>query len=341
MPWSRTLGRLTFGVAAAALCACATGERLAKAPERYIDLRFPVVSRASAQFPHVVDAEGALWYIDGDRIVRAASPGRDRVTRDPDARAGTLFWYDGAVFVLNGDGTRLERLSDASRDPVTVPSAYAPAEGVIADARHEWLVLPQSRSSELAVIDKWKWYGERIPAAIDPLEASLAGGAHGKKYLVVADAHRPIVAIKNRWNGRSVVVRTPDNGCFAGSRGAWDVPVDVRGRDGYRVWASAGEHVASIDLLTKKTLRVWDLDGCALHILRAGGDSAIVMTAQKRGTGFSSALVRVDRDGVHALDEYGHLDGLAGGASLDRYDRLWWYDAKQHAFVCRTPLDSG
>ena len=30
--------------------------------------------------------------------------------------------------------------------------------------------------------------------------------------------------------------------------------------------------------------------------------------------------------------------GIAGGALIDRYDRLWWYDARAHAFVCRTPL---
>jgi hypothetical protein len=116
------------------------------------------------------------------------------------------------------------------------------------------------------------------------------------------------------------------------------VPVDVRGRDGYRTWATDGQRVVSIDLLTKRILRTWDVDGCAMRILSADGNRAIVLLGSRGSGGFTSSVVRVDRQGVHALDEYGRLDGLAGGAVMDRYNRLWWFDPKAHSFVCRTPL---
>jgi hypothetical protein len=146
-----------------------------------------------------------------------------------------------------------------------------------------------------------------------------------------------VIAVKNRWNSRSVIVRLPDNGCFSNTNG-WKVPVDVRGRDQTKTWATSGNRVLSIDLPSKRILRTWDLDGCAMRILRADGDEVTVLVGSRGSNAFTSKVVRVDHGGVHAQDQYGTLDGLAGGAMIDRYDRLWWYDAKAHAFVCRTPL---
>lgn len=338
MPWGRALVCIASIGAIAALCGCATVERFVK-PNHYIDLQFPVGTSGSQQYPHVVDNGGALWYVDGDRIVRAAAPSLRQTVRDEDAKAGRLFWYDGAVYVLAGDGSRLTRFgSKLQADPSEVPSHYAPSEGVVADARHRWLVFAQERRHELAVVDEWKWYDESVNDAIDPFAAALAGGPKGKKYLVVADATKPIVAVKNRHNGRSVVIDLPDNACFSIYQHTWRVPVDVRGRDDYRTWATAGGHALSIDLSNKHILRVWELDGCAMRILGAGPDAATILLGTRHRDGYVTSVIRVDREGVHPLAQYGTVDGLAGGAWIDRYDRLWWFDAKTHAFVCRTPL---
>lgn len=324
---------------AGSLAACTEVERLANGPSRYIDLRYPVGKSDRQQYPHTVDADGALWYIDGDRVVRTTAPSHRDVVLDPDVKSGTLFWYDRAVYAVDGSGAMLSRIGSRLHVEATdVPSTYAPIEGAIADSRHRWVVLAQTKPHELAILDVWKWYAERIPASIDPYASTLAGGPQGKRYLVVADSRKPEVAIKNRLNGRSVIVRVPDNACFSAFNGSWKVPVDVRGRDGYRTWATAGDHVVSIDLKTKKTLRTWDLDGCAMRILRADGNEATILLGSRGGDGFASKLVRVDQQGVHPLDQYGTLDGLAGGAIIDRYNRLWWYDPKDRAFVCRTPL---
>ncbi|HZZ00635.1 MAG TPA: hypothetical protein VFE36_13790 [Candidatus Baltobacteraceae bacterium] len=335
----RWLRLLACAALAGLLSGCTAIERLANGPSRYIDLHYPVGKSDRQQYPHTVDATGALWYIDGDSIVRTSTPSRREILRDPDVKAGTLFWYDRAVYAVDGSGTALSRIGDrlrvAARD---VPSTFAPVAGAIADARHRWVVLAQTKPHELAVLDVWKWYSERIPPSIDPYASTLAGGPHGKKYLVVADARRPSIAIKNRRNDRSVVVKLPDNTCFASSSRAWSVPVDVRGRDDYRTWATAGKHVISIDLASKRILRTWDLDGCAMRILRADGDEVTVLLGSRVSNGYASTIVRVDHDGIHQLDQYGTLDGLAGGAMIDRYDRLWWYDPKARAFVCRTPL---
>lgn len=336
MPWVRMLACAAL---AGSLAACTQVERLTNAPGRYIDLHYPVGSSARQQYPHTVDATGALWYIDGDTLVRTSAPSRRDVKHDPSVKSGTLFWYDRAVYAVDGSGTTLSRIGNRFHvEPVDVPDKYAPVEGAIADSRHRWVVLAQTKPHELAVLDAWKWYDERVPAAIDPYASTLAGGPHGKKYLVVADARKPSIAIKNRWNGRSVVVQLPGNACFSNTSGAWHVAVDVRGRDGTKTWATSGNHVASIDLPSKRILRTWDVDGCAMRILRADRDEATVLLANRSGNGFTSTIVRVDHGGVHSLDQYGTLDGLAGGALIDRYDRLWWYDAKAHAFVCRTPL---
>lgn len=336
MPWLRLLACAAL---AWSLAGCTAVERLTNGPSRYIDLHYPVGKSDRQQYPHTVDADGVLWYIDGDSVVRTSTPSRREILRDPEVKSGTLFWYDRAVYAVDGSGTSLSRIGDrlrvAARD---VPSTFAPVAGAIADARHRWVVLAQTKPHKLAVLDVWKWYSERIPDSIDPYASTLAGGPHGKKYLIVADSRKPIVAIKNRWNGRSVVVKLADNACFTGSNGTWRVPVDVRGRDDSRTWATVGKHVVSIDLRSKRVLRTWDLDGCAMRILRADGDEVTVLLGSRASDGFASTIVRIDRDGIHALDQYGTLDGLAGDAMIDRYDRLWWYDSKSRAFVCRTPL---
>jgi hypothetical protein len=331
-----TVRLLACTVLAGLLAACTALEHLANRPSHYIDLRYPVGKSSQQQYPHTVDAAGALWYIDGDRLVRSTAPSRRDVVHDPDVKSGTLFWYDRSVYAVDGSGTTLARIGNELRvEPTDVPRKYAPVEGAIADSRNRWVVLSQTKPHELAVLDVWKWYGERIPGEIDPYASTLAGGPHGKRYLVVADAHKPVVAIKNRANGRSVIVRIPDNKCFSGE---WPEPVDVRGRDSTKTWATTGSHVISIDLRDKRIIRTWDVDGCAMRILRADADETTVLLGSHDGDSFSSTIVRVDQQGVHSLDQYGKVDGLAGGALIDRYDRLWWYDPKAHAFVCRTPL---
>ncbi|MBV8489820.1 MAG: hypothetical protein JO199_04745 [Candidatus Eremiobacteraeota bacterium] len=154
----------------------------------------------------------------------------------------------------------------------------------------------------------------------------------------MGDRRQALVAIENRWNHGYAFVHPPDNGCFAGSAQRLQAPVDVRGRDESRAWISSGTHVVSIELATKKTLRTWDLDGCAMQIVAADSDAVTVAIASVSGDGYVMSLERVDRAGVHTLDRYGHIDGLNSGAELDRFGRLWWLDSKAGAFVCRTPV---
>jgi hypothetical protein len=317
------------------LAACSIAQRMLQPKAHYIDLRFDVGAHAP-QYPHAVDAAGGLWYLDGDEVVHASSPVRRSAQRLAGARAGAIFSYAGGVYVLNGSGTSLTRV-DRKGFAIAVPARYAPVAGAVADPRHGWVIFARS-SRDLALIDGWRWYGERVPKGISPFASTLAAGPHGKKYLVVGDQRLPEIAIKNRRSGRAVVVGVPENACFAKNAASWMVPVDVRGRDSYRAWATAGEHVVSIDVTTKQVLRVWDLDGCAMHVLAGNENRAIVMLATQDGERFVSSLVQVDRDGVHPLRQYGTVDGIAAGPLFDAYDRFWWFDAKGDAFICRTPL---
>lgn len=320
---------------------CTLYNRVVAPRPHYIDLVFRIAKTgAPTTYPHTVDASGTLWYIDGSRVVAQRGPGQRRVIADADARSGNIFWYDRAVYVLNGDGRTLTKMDDRLHpDPVVVPSAYAPVEGIVADARHRGIVAAQSSAHELAVIDGWKWYGERLPSKIAAFSATLAGGPHGKKYLVVGDQRAPLVAVKNRWTGQSRLVRVPENTCFSKTEASLRIPVDVRGRDYYRTWVTSGEHVVSIDLRSKRILRVWDVDGCAMQIVSAGRNAALVMlSAPSEQKGYVSSLVRVDREGVHALPQYGRIESLGPGGMMDRYARLWWFDTGKNAFICRTPL---
>jgi hypothetical protein len=300
-------------------------------------MQFDVAGKAQ-QYPHAVDAAGALWYVDGDDVIRQSSPARRDITRFPRARSGAIFSYQGGVYVLGSNGASLTRV-DRKGATVTVPSRFAPLEGAIADSLHRWVIFARSSPNELAAIDVWRWYAESVPHGVTPFAAALAGGPHGKKYLVVGDQQLPEIAVKDRSNGRALLVQLPENLCFSKDGSPWMVPVDVRGRDGDRTWVSSGEHVASIDLTTKRILRVWDLDGCAMHILVADGNRVIALVATRNGDDFVSSLVQVDRAGIHTLPQYGRIDGIAAGTLVDRYDRLWWFDSKSHAFVCRTPLE--
>jgi hypothetical protein len=323
---------------AAILAVCVPLAGCTSGAPRYTDVRFPV-SGARRHYPHAVDGAGNLWYLAGDRVVRATSPAHRTSARDPSVRDGSLFAYAGAVYAVDGDGTALTRFGDRlHRNPVAVPRRYVPVEGGVADARHRWVVLAQSSPHRLAVIDVWKWYDERLPSAIAPFSASLAGGPHGKKYLVAGDQRRPLLVVKDRWTQRSVVVHLPSNACFGSGAGAWKVPVDVRGRDATRAWATSGSRALSVDLNDHRILRVWHLGGCAMHVLRAGAGFATILIAQRRDGRYVSSLVRVDRAGVEPLRQYGQIEGLAGGAMLDRNGRLWWFDSASNAFVRRTPV---
>ena len=125
-----------------------------------------------------------------------------------------------------------------------------------------------------------------------------------------------------------------DNACAPD----WRVPVDVRGRGEDRVWVTTGRHVVSIDLASKRPLRVWDLDVCALRIVMADRNEATIVAASREDSGYSSRFLRIDKQGVHELPEYGRIAGLVADVVADRYGRLWWYDRASGAFVCRTPL---
>jgi len=150
-----------------------------------------------------------------------------------------------------------------------------------------------------------------------------------------------LVAVIDRRYAEIGFMRSPPNGCFAGTRSALQVPVLVHARDGGRAWVAAGEHVATIDLAKRRTLRTWDLDACAMQIVAGDARSAILMVSRPDGSGrYSTSAIRVDLAGVHALPQYGRIAGLDPDTLLDGYDRLWWYDTSAHAFVCRTPLNS-
>ena len=308
---------------------------------RFVDVHYPMPSASPAiALPHAVDGTGALWYIHGQDVVREPEPGRRQVATVSGAASGNLFWYDNSLFVLTGDGKNFVRVGkDLGGTPVPVPSAFVPAAGVIADARHRALIVAQSSPSHLGVVDVWKWYDETLPEGIAPFAASLAGGPHGKRFLVVGDQRGAFVLVKNRWNAKYAFVQLPENTCFAASASPVHVPVDVRGRDGDRTWVATGEHVLTIELSTKKILRVWDTGGCATRIVDADADSATVLvSAPSDKGGFTSSVVRVDREGVHPQTQYGQIDGLGPAATIDRFGRLWWFDTATNAFVCRTPL---
>lgn len=323
--------------AVAALLGCSVTQRLLHPPARYIDLRFDTKG-SSQHYPYAIDQSGALWYIEGGEVIRQTSPARRETVPDPGAVSGAIFAYDRSVYVLDGDGAMLTRFDGQQQTQIAIPARFVPAEGAIADARHRWVVFAQSVPHQVAMIDAWRWYAERLPEGIAAFSSTLAGGPHGKKYLVIADEHLAEIAIKNRWNGRSVLVSLPPNSCFLEGETSWEVPVEVRGRDGYRAWASSGQHVVSVDLTTKRIARVWDLGGCAMRLVDAGADRAIAVVAAREKDRLVASLVQVDRAGVHPLGQYGQIDGIPVGALLDSYDRLWWYDPKLRAFICRTPL---
>jgi hypothetical protein len=329
------------GTLVAAIAIATAGCARPPARERYIDIRFPVATRTTGSaLPRTVDDSGALWYVNGDEIVREQSPGRRRVLVRPSVRFGKIFWYDRAVYVLDGDGKRFARIDSAMHARVVpIPPQYAPVDGVAADWQHRAIVALGNSFKKIAVVDAWRWYRERAPIGIEPFAATTAGGPHGKAYLVVGDRSKPLVAIARRPGGRSELVRLPGNRCFAGGGAPpMNERVDVRGRDERRVWASSGEHVSSVDLPGRHVLRTWDIDGCAMQIVAAGPDGATVMVSSASNDRYRSALVRVDPAGVHALAQYGYIDGLAPAVLLDRFERLWWYDVRGKAFVCRTPL---
>jgi hypothetical protein len=326
---------VTLLCALAVLTACSVTQRLLQPKASYIDLRFGVGGHAQ-QYSHTVDVAGGLWYLDGGEVIHQSSPARRYTVPLGAARSGAIFSYQGGVYVLNGNGTSLTRV-DQKDVTVDVPARYTPVEGAVADSRHRWVIFARS-ARDLALVDVWRWYGERVPDGISPFASTLAAGPHGKKYLLVGDQRLPEIAIENRWTKRAVLMNVPENLCFSRNGSSWMVPVDVRGRDSYRAWISAGEHVASIDLASKRIMRVWDLDGCAMHILAADQKRAIVMVVEQSGARFASSLEQVDQEGVHPLRQYGKVDGIAAGPLLDGYDRFWWFDAKSKAFICRTPL---
>lgn len=323
------------------LAGCQNAQRGGEqAAARFVDIVYPV-GKASAvrAFPHAVDGSGALWYIDGDDVIRQTDPHDRDVVHLPAAHSGNLFWYDNAIFVVPGDGSGLIRI-DRNRQTsnVDVPSQFIPIVGAYADPKRRAIVIAQSAPTQMAVVDVWKWYGESLPAGISPLSAALAGGPHGKRYLVVADRRQALVMVKNRLNGNVYFVHPPENECFAAAAAPLNVPVDVLGRDNFRAWVGSGQHVASIDLRTQKILRVWDLNGCAMQLVTGDGDQTTVAVSAASGSNFVTSLVRVDRGGVHEQTQYGTIDELSPGFIVDRYGRLWWFDAKRGAFICRTPV---
>jgi len=305
--------------------------------QQFVDLRFTAGS-SQRGYAYAVDRAGALWYLDGRNAVRQTSPVRREAIGVSGAQSGTIFSYDGAIYVLAGDGATLTRLDGLHVRTAYIPSPYVPAEGAVADARHRWIVFAQAQPGRLAVVDVWRWYAHRLPSGIAPFASALAGGPHAKKYLIVGDERRPLVAIENRWTNRALLMSVADNTCFSSDGSPWQVPVDVRGRDSESAWVSSGTHVASIDLSTKRSLRVWNLEGCAMRLLGADADRALVLVAALQGGDFTSFVVRVDRNGARRLASYGEIAGIPAGAILDGYDRLWWYDPKAHSFYCRTPL---
>jgi hypothetical protein len=333
---TRSLAAL-FALPLAAGCTSALNQL---APKPYFDVRFPVAKvSASASYPRTVDPSGVLWYIDDDEIVRQWQPKRFEVIRDRRVRSGTIFWYAGAVYVLDGDGMHFTRVFRRRHTvAVRIPPKVTPLVGAVADDTHRYIIAARATPHALAVADVWRWYSERLPAGVDPFAAALGGGPHGKKFLVVGDQLGSSLVLKDRQSGRVAYVQLPSNACFSDSAATLRVPVDVRGRDRYRVWATSGNHAVSIDLRTNRILRLWDLPGCAMRILGAGPRSVVILVASSSGDGYSSSVARVDMHGVHRLPQYGEIHGLRSGAILDRFQRLWWFDRASNAFICRTPV---
>ncbi len=333
---TRSLAAL-FALPLAAGCTSALNQLGLKS---YFDVRFPVAKvTASASYPRTVDPSGVLWYIADDEIIRQWQPKRFEAIRDKRVRSGTIFWYSGAVYVLNGDGMHFTRVGRRRQTvEVRIPRALTPLVGAVADDTHRYVVAARATPHALAVADIWRWYSERLPAGVDPFAAALAGGPHGKKYLVVGDQLSPSILLKDRHSGHVAYVQLPSNTCFSDTASALRVPVDVRGRDAYRVWATSGNHAVSIDLHSNRILRLWDLPGCAMRILSAGPHAAVVLIGATRSDGYSSSVARIDVHGVHTLAQYGEIHGLRSGAILDRFQRLWWFDRASNAFICRTPV---
>lgn len=309
--------------------------------QHYVDITYPVARRAGSPlaYPHAVDVSGALWYLDGKRLVRATQPQRQRSMRDPALRGGIVFWYDGAVNVLHSGGRRITRIGARFHESDRmVPADIAPLEGVIADAAHRSMVAAVPARHEIAVADGWRWFAIRLPTGIRAGSGVLAGGPHRKRFLVAGDVSRPLVAILNRANGSVGLLDLPDNMCFASTVVPLREPVGVKGRDSDRVWVTSGSHVLSIEMPTRTILRQWTVPGCATQIVMAAPEAAWVMTAAATGDGYRSSVVRVDPQGVTEIPGYGTIDALAPPASIDGFGRLWWFDATAHAFIARTPL---
>lgn len=326
-----------FALPLAAGCTSALNQLGAKP---YFDVSFPVAKiAASGSYPRTVDPSGVLWYIADDEIIRQWQPKRFEAIRDRNVRSGTIFWYSGAVFVLDGDGMHLTRVNRRRQTvQVRIPRALTPLVGVDANDAHRYMIAARATPHTLAVADVWRWYSERLPAGVDPFAAALAGGPHGKKYLVVGDQISSSIIVKDRHTGHVAYVQLPGNTCFSDSAAALRVPVDVRGRDGQRVWATSGDHAVSIDLHSNRILRLWNLPGCAMRILSAGPRGAVILIGASGTDGYASSVARIDIKGVHGLAQYGSVPGLRSGAILDRFQRLWWFDRASNAFICRTPV---
>src|SRR5579862_3615363 len=194
-------------LAATALAGCNVAERLVR-PDRYIDLQFPVARSSAQHYPHAVDSRGALWYVDRDTLVRTSAPSLKQAMHAPGIAGGTPFWYDGAIFVVAGDGRSLMRFgNNAQTDPQDIPQQYGPVQGVVADATHRWVAFVTATPHQLAVLDVWKWYQDTLPDGIDPFALTLAGGPHGKKYLVAGDVRAASIAVENRWTHKALLAK--------------------------------------------------------------------------------------------------------------------------------------
>jgi hypothetical protein len=323
------------------LAACATGGNHATVTKgQYVDVRFPIAKvDGQTTYPHVVDPMGTLWYLDGARVVRQPRPTSFHVLHDANAQSGVIFWYAGFVYVLDGDGKRFTRVGNRLRTrSVRIPAAETPVDGITADALHHDFIAAQTSPHAVAVVDGWRWYEEHLPDDVDPFTAVLAGGPHRKQYLLTADARSSSVVIKDRQKGETVIVDLPNNGCFSGSSSELRVPVDLQGRDARRAWATTGEHIVTLDLETKRILRMWDPGGCAMHIVRATARAAVVLVSAPSDRGYVSSLVKIDEQGTQPLASYGKIPGLGATVSMDRFGRLWWFDRSSNSFICRTPV---
>jgi hypothetical protein len=260
---------------------------------------------------------------------------------DSDLRGGVVFWYENAIYVLHSGGKRFTRVDDRTMHEkvFAVPAALTPLFGVQADSRIGALVATPAQPGAAAVADGWKWSAQPLPHAFAPLALSLAGGPHGKRYVVAADAAASRIAIADRRTGGIAVVGIPDRRCALEGHDTQTPPIGLKPRDVDRVWVSSGAQLASVGLSERRVLRAWDLPGCATQLLDGTPDRAVVAVATSPGGGaFRTSLVSVDPSGVYDLAEYGFIDAFAPAALIDRFGRLWWFDGASQSFMSRTPL---